>query len=54
MGAAFKGHLEMVERLVRAGADTTARNESGMNAAEFAAMFGRADVVELLRRLAAE
>ena len=48
MGAAFRGHLEMVKRLVEAGADVTVRNKVGVNASGFAETFGRLDVVALL------
>ena len=48
MGAAFKGHVEMFRRLLAAGADAAAKNEGGMDARQFAVMFGRVEIVKEL------
>jgi ankyrin repeat protein len=48
MGACFKGHLEIVRALLAAGADLQRKNGAGMDAAAFASMFGRADVLALI------
>jgi len=49
MGAAFKGHLEVVDLLLAADADASHVNAAGLNAETFAAAFGRGAVVNLLR-----
>ncbi|WP_413290182.1 ankyrin repeat domain-containing protein [Bdellovibrio sp. HCB337] len=48
MGVAFKGHIEVAQHLIRAGADVSATNLIGMNALQFAQMFGRHDMAVLL------
>ena len=50
MGAAFKGHVPIVERLLAAGADETRKNGSGLDARAFAVAFGRSEVVAVLDR----
>ena len=49
MGAAFKGHLELVDELLRIGASPDLRNASGLTALDFAVTFGRTEVAEVLR-----
>jgi len=49
MGAAFKGHLDVVDLLLGAHADTSRMNAAGLTAETFAAAFGRGAVVNLLR-----
>ena len=51
MGAAFKGYLGMVKKLLEKGADPTLRNAQGMDAHDFAAQFGQAEVAAYLRTL---
>jgi ankyrin repeat protein len=49
MTAAFKGHFEIASLLLEAGADTTLRNHHDMSAADFARLFGRRNILALLR-----
>ncbi len=50
-GVAFKGHLEIARLLLDAGADPLA-DQGGSTPADFAATFGRADILALLRERA--
>lgn len=48
MGVAFKGHIEVAQLLIKAGADVNVTNLIGMNALQYAQMFGRHDMAVLL------
>lgn len=48
MGAAFKGHVRIVEILLNAGANRNYKNSKGQDAFQFSNMFGRAEVSNLL------
>ena len=48
MGAAFKGHADIIRSLLRAGAEKDYRNPKGQTALQFAHMFARHEVVQLL------
>ena len=50
MTAARNGHTAAAAVLLRLGADITARDDIGMTALGRAKLFGRADMVEILRR----
>ena len=49
MRAAWNGHLEVVEELLRAGARPGARDKSGRTALDYALREGHAGVVRRLR-----
>ena len=53
MGAAFKGYVELFRKLVAAGADVTLKNDAGVDVRGFAAMFGRAEILQELGAAAA-
>lgn len=48
MLAASQGHLDVVERLLSAGADTTVKDNLGMDAAGYARLFGKPAIEEVL------
>lgn len=48
MQAAFKGHAEVVRVLLRSGADTSLKNHRDLTAVDFARLFGRRSVLDLL------
>ena len=48
MGVAFKGHSEIFRILLFAGADPTYQNRKGQTALQFAEMFSRKQIVEIL------
>ena len=50
MGAAFKGHCGIVRLLLSHGADADLTNDKGLSAALYAQMFGREDVLRILRK----
>ena len=50
MMAAYKGHLDIVERLLKGGADRHLRDERGANAFDYARNGGRQDVMDRLMR----
>lgn len=50
MGAAFKGYYYICEELIAGGADVFYKNPQGQSALDFAYMFGRSDVAELLSK----
>ncbi len=52
--AAFKGHVEIAERLVAAKADVNAQNGSKQTALMFAALTGRTKMVEFLLKAGAD
>lgn len=47
-GAAFKGHVEIARMLLAAGADAQA-DQGGATPADYAAMFGRHEILALLK-----
>jgi len=52
--AAFKGHIEIAEQLVKFKADVNARNDSQQTALMFAALTGRTKMVEYLLKAGAD
>ena len=48
--AAVQGHVEVVQLLLEAGADTTIRNGAGKTAKDFAQAAGHGEVAAILRR----
>ena len=54
MAAADKGHPEIVNFLLEAGADVNARDFSGYSALGFAQNAGHAEIVDMLRKAGAE
>ena len=52
--AAFKGHVEIAEQLVKAKADVNAKNDSQQTALMFAALTGRTKMVEYLLKAGAD
>ena len=48
MGVAFKGHAEIVEYLLKEGADPAATNATGQTAVDFARMGGHQGVAAML------
>ncbi|KYG65747.1 hypothetical protein AZI86_01335 [Bdellovibrio bacteriovorus] len=48
MRAAFKGHTEVVRVLLRSGADTSLKNHRDLTVMDFAQLFGRRSVLDLL------
>lgn len=48
MGVCFKGHEEIIELLLEAGANPNLRNKQYQSAIDFAHLFGRLKVVEML------
>lgn len=53
-GAAFKGHTEIMEQLIGAGADVNAISPGGRTALMFAALTGRTEAAKLLLRRGAD
>lgn len=52
--AAFKGHADVIEKLVEAKADVNAANDSGQTPLMFAAQAGKAEAVEALLKAGAK
>ena len=48
MGAAYRGHKEVVEILLNKGSNVNLKNEAGTTALMYAAMDGHSDIVRLL------
>ncbi|MBY0416102.1 MAG: ankyrin repeat domain-containing protein [Bdellovibrionales bacterium] len=51
MGVAFKGHASIIKELVTFKADTFYKNPQGQTALDFAYMFGRTEVAEVINKL---
>jgi hypothetical protein len=50
MIAAYEGYFPTVQLLLERGADVTLKNETGLNAADYAKRFDRKDIIELVDR----
>lgn len=48
MGVAFKGHLRIAHLLLKAGANVLQRNSQSQSALDFAHLFGRTEMAQLL------
>lgn len=48
MQAAFKGHAEVVRLLLESGANTSLKNHRDLTVVDFARLFGRRHILELL------
>lgn len=54
MGVAFKGHLTIAQKLLKAGADPNYRNGAGQTALMMAALFGNDDIIDTLLEAGAD
>ncbi len=51
MGVAFKGHLSILNMLLRNHANSNYSNEKGQTALDYAQMFGRTEIVKKLKSI---
>ena len=50
LAASMKGHGQVVQQLINAGADVNARNQNGVSGTEYALAAGHQEVANILRK----